>query len=152
MGSEAIHTEKNKKIELCLPLFFVALGIYMIFVGHGLSRNDGYFPMLVGAIMLLSSLSIFIRTWKTQNSVIHIEKINLRNIAVTVLILVGYVIVLNRIGYFISTFLLGVLVIRLLGYKNKVGLILYPLAIVAILFLGFKFLLNVPLPTVFLDV
>ena len=102
--------------------------------------------------MLLSALSIFIHTWKTQSSVIHMENINLLNIAVTILILVGYVIVLNKIGYFISTFLLGVLVMRLLGYKNKVGLILYPLAIVAVLFLGFKFLLNVPLPTVFLDV
>jgi putative tricarboxylic transport membrane protein len=138
--------ENNKKIELFLPIGFICFAIYVIVIGFNLPGVEGYFPMMIGFLMLASSIAILIKTLKQPQPIIHIEKINISNIIKAVVALVIYVILLPRIGYLVSTFLLGVFIIHALGFREKKAMIFYPLIIVGILFICFKVLLGVPLP------
>jgi hypothetical protein len=143
--------DKNKKIEIVMPLFFIAFAIYIIDAGRKLPSVEGYFPMMIGAAMLISALVILGSSLKSAKSVIAIEKINVLNIAKSLVTLLIYFILLPRIGYFASTVLLGIVIIRILGYKNKLLTVIYPIVIVTALFFTFKILLMVPLPVSFLE-
>lgn len=142
--------DKNKKIEIALPLCFILFAIYVIVTGLRLPGVEGYFPIMIGVAMMLSSISILVSALRKAKSVIAIEKINLSNIVKASLALLVYVLLLPMIGYFASTVLLGIFIIHALGYREWSSMILYPFIIVTILFFGFKVLLRVPLPVSFL--
>lgn len=140
----------NNKIESSLPLFFIVFSIYIIVASLNLPGVEGYFPIMIGSVMMVSSVKIFASSLKTSKSVITIEKINISNIVKASIALIIYIIVLPYAGYLISTILLGIFIIHALGYKDKLSMTLYPLIIVGILFFSFKILLRVPLPIGFL--
>jgi len=135
-----------------MPIAFILLSIYIFIEAAMLPGIEGIFPAMIGTVMFLSSVTILIKNIRTSKSVIDVSGVNWWNILKIALALIVYVFIFEPLGYFISTFLMGVFAIYSLGLRDIKKAILYPLAIVLILFFAFKILLNVPLPTLFLDI
>lgn len=143
--------KKNLVIELAMPVFFIIISIATIIVSSSMG-SEGVFPRMVAVILLLSSLYIAAMTLKTKEIVVKLEGVNLLKVAETFIALILYVFLMNKIGYIISTFILGTFIIRSLGYKNIVKTLLTVGISVAVIFIIFKVLLMVPLPTVLFDI
>lgn len=101
--------------------------------------------------MFIPSVILLCQSLKTTKSTFDISKINIGNLIKISVALIVYSIIINFIGYIISTFLLGAYTIYALGLRDMKKIILYPLAIVLITFICFKLLLSIPLPMAFLD-
>jgi len=138
--------DKNKKVEIFIGVSFLMVGIYVIYSGFTLPGVEGYFPLIIGMLMSASAICVIAKSLKNTQSIIHIEKINCKNIFKTAASLMIYVFALPRIGYVLSTFLLGLFIIYSMNSDRKFAAVIYPLLFVAVLFLGFKVMLHIPLP------
>lgn len=144
--------DKNKRVEICMPIVFFLIAIYIFVTAQGLPGVEGVFPSMISVVMLLSSLTIFIKNLRNSKSVIDVAGINWLNIAKVAAALLVYIFIFDLLGYVLSTVLLGSFIVYSLGVKDIKNTLLYPLLIVVILFIVFKMLLNIPLPTLFLDI
>lgn len=143
--------DKNKRVELATPALFIAFSIYILIVAFTLPDVEGIFPAMIGVLMLLSSGGILIKGLRSQKAAIDISKVNIRNLAKISAALVVYILIFNRAGYVISTLLLGIYTLYALGIRDLKKLAIFPAAIVLVLFVGFRVLLNVQLPMIFFD-
>ena len=113
--------------------------------------SEGIFPTLSGGVLLLSAIYILADTVMKKRQVVNLEGVNLVMVLITVAALILYIVLLPKIGYIVDTFILGIFVIRSLGYK-KIGITLLCSGIaVLVTFFVFKILLAVPLPMIFLE-
>lgn len=138
---------KNKIIDILLPLFMSFFSVYIILEGKGYRGNDKYFPIIIGVLILLVSIWMIIEDLRGIGVPADFSKVNWVGITVAVLAMTAYVFLFPRIGYVLSTFLLGVCVIKGLGYKSWKGALLWPAGLVSVVFIIFKIILKVPLPT-----
>ena len=145
-----METKRNKLATLLFDLALLAVGLYMIIEGRTYRGNDKYFPIIVGALMTGTSVWMLIEDLRSNKPCIDLKKINFLAVGVTVAALFIYYFLFERIGYILSTVLLGVSVILGLRYNSVKGAILWPIGFVAVIFLLFKVLLKIPLPTLFL--
>lgn len=142
--------KKNKIAEMLFNTVLLAIGIYMIVEGRTYRGNDKYFPMIVGSLMTGTSVWMMIEDLRSKKACINLDKINFVSVGVTVAALFIYYFLFETIGYMLSTVLLGVSVILGLRYSSIKGAILWPIGFVTIVFVVFKLLLKIPLPTLFL--
>lgn len=145
-----METKQNKLATSLFDLALLAVGLYMIIEGRTYRGNDKYFPIIVGALMTGTSVWMLIEDLRSNKPCIDLKKINFLAVGVTVAALFIYYFLFERIGYILSTVLLGVSVILGLRYNSVKGAILWPIGFVAVIFLLFKVLLKIPLPTLFL--
>jgi len=143
--------EKNIRVELATPALFIAFSVYILIVAFTLPDVEGIFPAMIGVLMLLSSVSIFIKVLRSNKAIIDISKINIRNLTKISAALIVYILIFNLLGYVISTLLLGIYTLYALGIRDLKKLIIFPATFVLVLFISFKVLLNVPLPMIFFD-
>lgn len=143
--------DKNKRVEIATPVFFIALSIYIFIVALTLPDVEGVFPMMIAVCMLASSVVILVKLLRTTKCIIDLTKINVMNLVKITMALIIYAVIINRVGYIISTVLLGIYSTYALGLRDLKKIVIYPVAIVLVLFVSFKLLLNVPLPMAFLD-
>lgn len=142
--------KKNKIAEMLFNIVLMAIGIYMIVEGRTYRGDDKYFPMIVGGLTTGTSIWMMIEDLRSAKSDIDLEKINFVAVGVTVAALFIYYFLFETIGYVLSTILLGVSIIMGLRYDSVKGAILWPIGFVTIVFVVFKILLKIPLPTLFL--
>lgn len=142
--------DSNKIVEYVFAVAFMVIGLFAFLVGRTYRGNDKYFPMIVGVLTLLAAIWIFIEDIKSKESCFNLSKVNLLAVGVACIAMLIYYFLFQSVGYIISTFFLGVAVLAGMRFKNKLGTILYPALIVIILFVVFKVLLKIPLPTIFL--
>lgn len=142
--------DADKILEFVFAFVFMAIGIFVFMVGRTYRGNDKYFPMIVGGLTLVAAIWIFLEDIKSKKSCFDLSKVNLLSVGVACAAMLVYYLLFRRIGYIFSTLLLGIAVLAGMRYKNKLGTILYPAIMVAVLFVVFKVLLKIPLPTIFL--
>lgn len=103
--------------------------------------------IVLGIILTLISLFVVIKKYKEREKN---EKMSLKELNVVFIgILAGmvmYTLVVNTIGYFITSLIFLAVVLYLLGERKKVMLILFPLIVAIIFTLLFGRVLSVPLP------
>ena len=141
---------KNKLAEHIFTAVLLAIGIYMVVEGRTFRGSDKYFPMIVGGLMAVTSVWMFVEDLRKEKASVNLDKINFLAIGVTIAALFIYYFLFGAIGYILSTLLLGVSIIVGLRYSSVKGAILWPTGFVLFIFLVFKVLLKVPLPTLFL--
>ena len=142
--------KKQLAIDAAMPVFFIAVALYVIVKAQGMG-SEGIFPTLSGGVLLLSAIYILADTVVKKRQVVNLEGVNLVMVLITVAALILYIVLLPKIGYIVDTFILGIFVIRSLGYK-KIGITLLCSGIaVLVTFFVFKILLAVPLPMIFLE-
>ena len=140
---------KRKTVNLFIPIILFIISIYVIITSRSYG-SEGQFPFLIGAGLLISSGALIIRTIFKNDLEVNFSDSNLTGVGITILTLVAYIFLFDKIGYFISTVLLGTIVIRILGYKNIFKNLIFVIIATALSFCIFKILLKVPLPTLFI--
>ncbi len=107
------------------------------------------FTAIVAALWLVNAVKKYLSAkaaGATESGSIALSEMN-KTIIVVLLELLLYVIVVNRLGYFTSTFLYLLITMYTLGYRNKLVLVVLPIAFVAVVGIVFGKLLYIPLPT-----
>ncbi len=140
---------KNKRLELLTAVIMLGIGIYMMIAATGFRGNDKYFPLIIGGGITAGALWIGIEDYFHSECCYDLSKINITGILVSIIALILYIFLFRKIGYILSTYLLGAGIILGLRYKSIKGALLWPAIMVAVIFVIFKVLLDVPLPTIF---
>ncbi|MGB9698677.1 MAG: tripartite tricarboxylate transporter TctB family protein [Thermodesulfobacteriota bacterium] len=109
--------------------------------------GPGFFPFLLAIVLAFFSLALIFQNWaRDKASLPFWERQNWLRPLLGLIILTGYAILLNSLGFLISTFLfliIWMVVIERLSWKTIFGV---SIATTIVLFLIFGLLLEVPLP------
>lgn len=143
-------SKKQLIIELFMPVLMIAVSVYFIAASVPMG-GEGTFPMICGVLQLITSIYLLVKVLLKRDVVVKLEGLNVKKAFFTVVALVIYVLVMEKIGYCLSTFLLVAFVIWFLGYKNWKIILLCSVLTVAATYLIFGVLLHVPLPMLFFN-
>ncbi len=142
--------KKNKYAEYIFSLVLMIIGAAVLIIGKDFRGNDKYFPIIIGAGMVITAIWMAWEDRKQDKACIDLTKINFAAVGITIVALAAYMALFRLIGYVLSTILLGISIILGLRYNNVKGAILWPTLMVLVVFVIFRILLKVPLPVLFL--
>lgn len=142
--------KKNKYAEYIFSLTLLLIGAVVLIIGKDFRGNDKYFPVIIGAGMVITAIWMAWEDKKQDTACIDLTKINFAAVGITIAALAVYMVLFRLIGYVFSTILLGTSIILGLRYNSVKGAILWPALMVLVVFVIFKILLKVPLPVLFL--
>jgi putative tricarboxylic transport membrane protein len=143
-----------KKVQLCITLFWIAFGMffavysYWLGLGKFLEPGPGLFSFGIGlVIMFLGAYKLtgtFLSSRKDEGGLGVKGKVSLfgdigRLVALAV-VLFAYALLLQHMGFLISTFLGMALLLRIAGYTRWVLIIMYAVIISVISYAGFSYL------------
>ena len=146
-----MKVNKDKMIALIMPVFFTIFGIWVIMTGTQMGVNLGQFPRLIGYFTLavaLFHLVDVLRRKDFEESSFHNS--NLLKVLELLAVLAIYIYMFKKAGYFICTSLLMFYVILAQGYNKYLLAAVSSVGFTAVVFVIFKLLLKVPLPTIWL--
>ena len=141
-------SKKQLIMELFMPVVFIAMAVYFMVEAIPMG-SEGVFPLICAVLQLGAAVYLIIKTLIKKEIVLKLEGLNVKKALLTILALVIYVLVLEKIGYCISTFLLVGFIIWFLGYRNWKIVLLSAALTAAATYLIFGVLLHVPLPMLF---
>lgn len=110
--------------------------------------GPGIFPIIIGAMMIVSAVLLIIRTTLTKkegNGSLAMLSPEKKRVYLTMLVLVVYFILLPYIGFCVSSFIMLLLLIKWYSRKSILKSIILAAVITAIVYLLFSMVLNVPL-------
>lgn len=140
-----------KKGDFMLGILCIVLGMATMIMSGNFPRQASDFPRLISIIMItLGCILVFqyIKHTKSSNNNTEekMDKSKLIKVLLLACLFIAYYLVIEVLGYIISTFLIVFLTIQLLGYKKiKVKLVLST-TLSIFLYLIFTFLFQVNLP------
>lgn len=152
-----------KKLGIFFFLFSVVLLIILIpkigeneiaidILGEDFNTDEvKLLPYLIGAIILIISISIFIQDWITKRKIqddglSHINLKKLKDVGILLAISLLYVILLEPIGFFIMTPIWLFICLLFLGSRKWFSLSVIPFLITIFIFLSFEKLMSIQLP------
>ena len=121
------------------------IGAIRLQVGTPTEPQPGFFPFVAGVILLVFSIIIFLQGWLGRSR----EQIAFGEIgrpAMLLGVMILLVLVLDRLGYVIGTFIASGLILRILNVKSWKVLILTSLCLSVGTYILFDRLLGVDLP------
>ena len=135
--------------DIILSLVLMLLGAFAFFESAGFPNIAAHFPRRISLLLILLSCALFLVGLYTRKKNPKSETgtaPSYRNVILLTGIIAVYILVLDRIGYVVSTIGLVLAIIYALGYRNRNRAILAALCSVLLAFAVFRFLLGVPLP------
>ncbi len=141
---------KNKIVVLLCPVAFLLFGIYVRVACMGMPRRDATFPAMISYLVIAIAIALFIFEWRKNDHTPVFANVNFKKLLIYTAVLSMYVLTMKQIGYFIGTVLLTGTTMYILEYRRYTMLVLMAFGITAFIFAMFKYLLRVPLPTLFL--
>lgn len=142
---------KKFKLELIVPIGFLLLGGLILWETRNLSSLESAFPKLVCTIMLAAAAVLLVLTLIKKQVVINTSGMHLGHVLIVAAALGLYIFLLPILGYILCSIALGSFLIFMLGYRNIPVTLIGCTIFTAVVFIIFKVLLNVPLPTLFLN-
>lgn len=136
--------------DVYLSIILILVSIYAFVQSFSMPTDSAQFPLLISAPLFLMSLILLITSLKKpkEKKESSIEKNKVKKITLTVLVMIGYILIIDLVGYLISSLFLFYSVLLLMGYrKYKTGVIM-SVVIVSIIFVMFAVFLKVPLPKI----
>ena len=153
MVDRKIHYKKDVISGLCLFSLGVVLAILCFRLSVWKSGpQEGFFPLLIAIIIIGLSLllliqSVFLRNQEKENVPVKKEgKINLSRVLSYIIATLLYGILLEGIGFLISSILLLVFILRVVEKRSWKVTIVLGSASVLISYILFAYFLGVPLP------
>lgn len=143
-------SKKEYAIELVMPAVMAVIAVIIILTSYDMG-SEGVFPRLIAYLLLIGVAVTVGETVVKKQKTVDFKNLRVWRVAVLLAVTVVYILLLNRIGYFVDTFLLAVITMLLLGYRSWWKMGLSSLAAVTFVFIIFKVILKVPLPLLFLD-
>lgn len=145
----------NVAASLCL----LGLGLFILFqaraLGFGSIRapQTGFFPSLLACLLLICSLVLLgqaLRQSASTASLWTVDAKGWKRIGLVFLVLIGFALSLEIVGYLISTFFLVAFLLRAIEPQRWSTVITIALAAALVSYLIFARFLSVPLPRGFL--
>ena len=136
-------------IGLLLLVGFVVFESRQLSFGTFRVPHTGFFPKILVGLLLLLSLSCLVQTLRATETERPADKIPTEGwirIGATLTTLVGFALVLEWLGFLLSTFLLMVLLLRAIEAPKWSKVIIVALATAVVSYILFAWLLGVPLP------
>ena len=148
------------RINIIVAVLFILFSIFVLVLSNGLPVSETQpltlgtpmFPrMLSFGIIFLSIILIFTnlheaRTEKKEDRKHMFEPGNLKTVATGLGIILGSVILMMYVGFFIAMIAMNIVFLLYFKVKRKIVLILEPLLVPLIIYVVFQYLLNIPLP------
>lgn len=141
---------KDKMIALTSPLAFLVFGIWIRFSTLSMTKRDSVFPNLVAYMVIIVSIIDLISVYRKMGHKNRFKGINTLKLFQCLAAMFLYVFLLKKIGFVIDTLFLTAFTMWVLDYRNYKILPLVSILITAVVFFIFYYLLNVPLPTLWL--
>jgi putative tricarboxylic transport membrane protein len=143
-----------KRVHLCITLFWITFGIffavfsYRLGLGRFLEPGPGLFSFGLGLIIMLLGvyklITAFLSSRKDGEGLGAKKEAslfgNIGKLAVLTAVLIAYALLLQRLGYLITTFLCLALLLRIAGYTRWVLIMVYAVIISVITYAGFTYL------------
>ena len=111
--------------------------------------QTAFFPKVLASLLLFFSVLLLLQSLRQRDTGEVRQKIEPEGwlrIGATLATLIGFAVVIERLGFLLSTFLLMVLLLRAIEPQNWLRVFTIALATSAIAYFIFAWLLNIPLP------
>jgi putative tricarboxylic transport membrane protein len=141
--------------DLAAAAILLALAAY-IFVAAGAMPfgtarvpQTAFFPKCLAVLLALLAVIVLVRTFIGANDTVGVDEITVRGwlrIVSTLAVLIGFALVLEPLGFLVSTFLLMLLLLRAIEPQPWRNVIAIAVATSIISYGLFSWLLGVPLP------
>lgn len=148
-----------KKGNLVLAAICAVLSIGIIVVASGYPTaadygtgvpGPGLWPIVISIVLLGGTAILLYRTWKMKpenDTKIELWSTGTRRVYITMGILAIYLLLLEPVGFLITTTVLEFILIQWFAKKNPAITFVISAAITLVVYSAFKFLLNVPIDT-----
>jgi putative tricarboxylic transport membrane protein len=141
---------KVKKYQICTAFFWVALGLFVSLYSYRLglggvgNPGPGFFPFCLGLIFFLLAVVILINTLlQAEQSAARMEgrsSASVSRVGAVAATLFAYSLLLEVMGFQVTTFIALAVLFRLGGYKRLIQVLGYSGAVVAITYFLFTYL------------
>ena len=144
----------SKIINICVGIALCILSIAIIlyaeqYVGVGNNRyGPNFFPQVLAVMLFIASFSLIVQAMR-GNQMKNLETINKQGFiraSITLGITIGYLFIMQVLGFYISTIIFLFVTIRYLGQKNYWLNIIVSIGVASIVYAIFQSLLKIPLP------
>ncbi len=140
-----------KKGNIIIASIFSVFAIFVIYMSLQLPPSKdgvpgpGTWPILISVIMLGAAITIIINSLRNkENEELLLNTPNHIRVYITMGILVGYLLIMYFIGFFVSSVLMLYILITWFGNYKLLVRIITSLIVVTIVYLVFTQILNVP--------
>ncbi len=144
-----------KRADVTIALILTGLAAFILLEAGKLSFGSmrvprtAFFPIILATLLLILSLILLgqaLRGARTVRGPDRIEAEGWYRIGATLVTLVGFALVLERLGFLLSTFLLMVLLLRAIEPQAWPKVIAVALVTSLVVYAIFGWLLGIPLP------
>jgi putative tricarboxylic transport membrane protein len=149
LKGESRKEVEMKKYQLCAAVFWVALGLFVSFYSYRLGLGSitnpgpGLYPFCLGIVFLAIALIVLTQiVIKAGEHETEKEKqpANLSKVIAVLVVLFAYALLLEVLGYQLTTFAALAVLFRIGGLKKVIQILGYSAAIVIITYLLFTYL------------
>lgn len=118
--------------------------------GNGQGPGADFMPKVGAALLIFLSILLFLKKEKTEEEVFTLSKDTVKVFILGVITLIAYVVLIQLIGFSVSTVLFALSWMLLMGIRNWKTLVFSSVLISILVTYVFETLLNVPIPHGFL--
>jgi putative tricarboxylic transport membrane protein len=144
----------SKQIDIGIGIFLcgLSIAIYLYaerYVGIGVNAyGPNFFPQALSILLFIASVSLIIQALK-GNALKSLEAINKNGLiraTVTLFIAIGYLFLMQYLGFYISTAIFLFVTMKYLGVKSNLTSTIVSVTVASIVFGIFRLFLKIPLP------
>lgn len=140
-------------VLLAAGLIGVVDGLRLVVYRNPKSIEDltgpGRYLLAVGVLLVIVAVCFLFAQWRAQpvaEPVSTADKASRTTFAYTVAVLIAYAVLIDLVGYLISTSIFFVLILRVFGFKSWLHAVLLGLAMSAVYYVLFMRVLEMPFP------
>jgi putative tricarboxylic transport membrane protein len=147
--------DRMKRADVTVALSLIGLAVFILLEAGKLSFGSmrvpqtAFFPVVLATLLLILSLILLVEALRgapTGRGIDRIEAEGWVRIGATLATLVGFALVLERLGFLLSTFLLMVLLLRAIEPQAWHKVLAVALVTSLVAYVIFGWLLGIPLP------
>lgn len=141
---------QKKYIEIFLSVAFIALSVLLYkstesFNASSIVTTSSYIKFLALCLGLCAFYELVVNIFKKSDEKVEFAK-NLKRFLLLIFLLIGYVFILDYLGFIISSFIFLPLTMIFMGYKKIVLSFVYSACVIAFVYLLFSKIFEIPLP------
>jgi putative tricarboxylic transport membrane protein len=150
-----------RRSTIAASLILVGLAGLILFeasrLGFGSIRvpQTGFFPSVLATLLLFFSIALLVQTRRQARSESRAQSIKSKawiRLSITVAAMLGFALVLEKLGFLLSTFIVMLLLLRVIEPQKWSRVIAVALVTALVSYFLFARLLNIPLPAGVLEI
>jgi putative tricarboxylic transport membrane protein len=117
--------------------------------------QTGFFPSILAILLLLFSIALLVQTHRQPDNDSRGQRITSEawiRISTSLTAMLGFALLLEKLGFLLSTFIVMLLLLRVIERQNWSRVIAVALATALVSYFLFAWVLNIPLPAGVLDI